>query len=325
MRRQYTCLEFRNLCDQLLAGVPEVTIATDIIAAFPTETDDDWRETVKLCKDYNFPILFTNQFYPRPGTPAARYKPLPQGVAKTRTKELTSYFNSYTTRDHKVGREEYVLVTDVSTDKRFYVAHNKSYDQVLVPKIDAIMGRYIKVKYTSAQKHCIFADILPGALEAAPVMPTAVLTSLQDAVVAPQSAVMSASAKTDLDVYQSQWSTKGVHARVVQTKKSKKARKAETKEKVKARGIDDEMIMPVATPAPDTETEKKAVAATKPEPSSTPAPSATVAATAANTAASVPAADAETDSKGADEEVEMKRLLLAVIMVLMSVLLYRQL
>jgi len=73
MKRQYLCHEFRQLCDRLRADVPEVTIATDIIAAFPTETEEDWRDTVRLCEDYKFPILFINQFYARPGTPAARY------------------------------------------------------------------------------------------------------------------------------------------------------------------------------------------------------------------------------------------------------------
>ena len=57
--------------------VPGITIATDVICGFPTETWKDFKETVALVEKYKFPSLFINQFYPRPGTPAARMKRLP--------------------------------------------------------------------------------------------------------------------------------------------------------------------------------------------------------------------------------------------------------
>lgn len=52
--------------------VPGITIATDIICGFPSETDADFEETMTLCSKYKFPSLFINQFFPRPGTPAAK-------------------------------------------------------------------------------------------------------------------------------------------------------------------------------------------------------------------------------------------------------------
>lgn len=65
------CLSFR---------VPGVTIATDIICGFPGETEEDFQETVDLVKLYRFPSLFINQFYPRPGTPAAKMEQVPAHV-----------------------------------------------------------------------------------------------------------------------------------------------------------------------------------------------------------------------------------------------------
>jgi threonylcarbamoyladenosine tRNA methylthiotransferase CDKAL1 len=61
----------------LSRSVPGVTIATDIICGFPTETDEDFQDTMTLCEHYKFPSLFINQFYPRPGTLAARMPRLP--------------------------------------------------------------------------------------------------------------------------------------------------------------------------------------------------------------------------------------------------------
>lgn len=55
----------------LYPRVPGITIATDIICGFPTETEHDFEDTMALCRKYRFPSLFINQFFPRPGTPAA--------------------------------------------------------------------------------------------------------------------------------------------------------------------------------------------------------------------------------------------------------------
>ena len=49
-----------------------LTLATDLIAAFPSESESDFEATVALVRRYRFPVLFINQFYARPGTPAAR-------------------------------------------------------------------------------------------------------------------------------------------------------------------------------------------------------------------------------------------------------------
>lgn len=122
-----------------------MTIATDIICGFPTESKENFAETVSLCEKYKFPSLFINQFYPRPGTPAAKMDRIPAHLVKERTKELTELFNSYFPYANRTGEEQEVLVTDVSHDKKYYVAHNISYEQVLVPKQDNLMGKLIKV------------------------------------------------------------------------------------------------------------------------------------------------------------------------------------
>ena len=67
----------------LFHRVPGVTIATDIICGFPGETLEDFQETVELVRHYKFPSLFINQFYPRPGTPAAKMEQVAAHVVNT--------------------------------------------------------------------------------------------------------------------------------------------------------------------------------------------------------------------------------------------------
>ncbi len=72
MRREYTVDDFSRVVNILRKKVPGLTVATDIICGFPTETEQDFDETMILCRKYRFPSLFINQFFPRPGTPAAK-------------------------------------------------------------------------------------------------------------------------------------------------------------------------------------------------------------------------------------------------------------
>lgn len=108
---------------------------------------------MSLCEHYKFPSLFINQFYPRPGTLAARMPRLPAQEVKKRTKKLSESFQSYHPYSHKIGEVQDVLVTEVSHDGKHYVGHNKFYEQVLLPKRAELMGKMVTVKIVSTSKH----------------------------------------------------------------------------------------------------------------------------------------------------------------------------
>ncbi|XP_013136509.1 PREDICTED: threonylcarbamoyladenosine tRNA methylthiotransferase [Papilio polytes] len=152
MKREYSRADFQQVVDYLREHVPGMTIATDIICGFPTETERDFEETMSLCDKYRFPSLFINQFFPRPGTPAANMTRVPGQEVKKRTKQLSELFRSYEPYGHKVGEVQEVLVTDISHDKNYFVAHNEFYEQVLIPKEEKYMGKMVTVKITSASK-----------------------------------------------------------------------------------------------------------------------------------------------------------------------------
>ncbi|XP_060070385.1 threonylcarbamoyladenosine tRNA methylthiotransferase-like [Ylistrum balloti] len=153
MRREYCQADFRQVADFLKANVPGVTIATDLICGFPTETEEDFKETMQLVEDYRFPSLFINQFFPRPGTPAAKMPRIPPPQVKKRTKAVSELFHSYRTYDHKMGEIQDVLVTEISHDKQYYVGHNRFYDQVLVPQDEDFMGKLVRVEIVETGKH----------------------------------------------------------------------------------------------------------------------------------------------------------------------------
>ncbi|SPP74689.1 blast:Threonylcarbamoyladenosine tRNA methylthiotransferase [Drosophila guanche] len=160
MKREYCRKDFEHVVDFLRERVPGVTIATDIICGFPTETEADFEETVTLCSKYRFPSLFINQFFPRPGTPAAKMERIPANLVKKRTKRLTELFYSYEPYAQRVGETYTVLVTEISHDKLHYVGHNKSYEQVLLPMRDNLLGTRVHVRITSVSKFSMVGEIM---------------------------------------------------------------------------------------------------------------------------------------------------------------------
>lgn len=166
MRREYCCDDFKHVADFLKARVPDLTIATDIICGFPTETEQDFEETLELVRQYKFPSLFINQFFPRPGTPAAKMTRIPPPQVKQRTKMISELFQSYHPYTGKLGARQQVLVTEISHDKQYSVAHNKSYDQVLVAQEEDLMGKMVEVEIVETGKHYMKGRLLSSKQDA---------------------------------------------------------------------------------------------------------------------------------------------------------------
>ncbi|KAL3641426.1 hypothetical protein CASFOL_016394 [Castilleja foliolosa] len=160
MNREYTVGEFRKVVDTLIELVPGMQIATDIICGFPGETDEEFEETVNLIKDYKFAQVHISQFYPRPGTPAARMKKVPSNVVKKRSRELTTVFESFNPYVGMEGKIERIWITEVATDGTHLVGHTKGYIQVLVVGSENMLGTSAMAKIKSVTRWSVFGEII---------------------------------------------------------------------------------------------------------------------------------------------------------------------
>ncbi|XP_021895969.1 threonylcarbamoyladenosine tRNA methylthiotransferase isoform X2 [Carica papaya] len=151
MNREYTVTEFRTVVDTLTELVPGMQIATDIICGFPGETDEDFARTVSLVKEYRFSQVHISQFYPRPGTPAARMKKVPSTTVKNRSRELTSVFEAFQPYNGMEGRVERIWITDIATDRVHLVL-------VIAP--EGLLGTSAIVKITSVGRWSVFGEVI---------------------------------------------------------------------------------------------------------------------------------------------------------------------
>lgn len=152
MKREYNVAEFEHVINYLRERIPDMTFATDIICGFPTETEEDFQMTLDLCEKHHFPSLFINQYFPRPGTPAALMQRIPTQQVKQRTKKLTDLFYSYESYTYRIGQVVLVLVTELSNDKQHYVGHTDAYEQVLLPLDNDYMGKLVHVEIIAVTK-----------------------------------------------------------------------------------------------------------------------------------------------------------------------------
>ncbi|KAK3230087.1 hypothetical protein Dsin_001968 [Dipteronia sinensis] len=160
MNREYTVSEFRTVVDTLTELVPGMQIGTDIICGFPGETDEDFAQTVNLIKEYKLPQVHISQFYPRPGTPAARMKKVPSNVVKNRSRELTSVFEAFTPYNGMEGKVERIWITDIAADGIHLVGHTKGYIQVLVVAKEDMLGASALIKITSVGRWSVFGEVI---------------------------------------------------------------------------------------------------------------------------------------------------------------------
>jgi tRNA-2-methylthio-N6-dimethylallyladenosine synthase len=114
MNRRYDRAAYVDTVARLRAARPEIAITTDLIVAFPTETRDDFAETLSLMREVRFTDSFSFKYSQRPGTPAERHElgELDPAEAQARLVEVQTLQTALTLEAHaaRVGERIEVLV-----------------------------------------------------------------------------------------------------------------------------------------------------------------------------------------------------------------------
>ncbi len=111
MKRRHLRADAIAFCDQVRRLRPDVVFGGDIIAGFPTETDEMFARSLDLLDECGLTQLHVFPFSPRPGTPAARMPQVPGDVIKGRARRLREKGEAALCRhlDREVGARRNVL------------------------------------------------------------------------------------------------------------------------------------------------------------------------------------------------------------------------
>jgi threonylcarbamoyladenosine tRNA methylthiotransferase MtaB len=112
MNRHYTREEYLRACKSIYEAFPSAGITTDIIVGFPTETEEDFLQSLSIVEEAGFSQIHAFPYSPREGTNAyKRYKELPAEVKKERVARMLETGAKQKERYLRgcIGREEVVV------------------------------------------------------------------------------------------------------------------------------------------------------------------------------------------------------------------------
>lgn len=156
MNRNYTREHYLELAHKIKERVPGVSLTTDIMMGFPTETEQDVQDTLDLMNDIRYESAMMYYYNPREGTPAATWVQIPEEIRKERLQRVIDLQLIHTDEEMKkqVGRVEKVLVESVTRDNPDELLGKTSRNEkvsFVAPK--STIGKFVQVEIISLNGH----------------------------------------------------------------------------------------------------------------------------------------------------------------------------
>ena len=160
MNRTYNAEHYRQLVRNIKAAIPGVSLSTDIIAGFPTETADDHARTLDLIRSVGYDGAFTFKYSPRENTKAWHMRDdVPEEVKIQRLNEIIDLQRSisYRLNQELVGQTVQVLVEGRSRKStEDLCGRTDTNKMVILPGTDLEPGRYVDVLIERANSATLF-------------------------------------------------------------------------------------------------------------------------------------------------------------------------
>lgn len=157
MGRRYTKETYLELVEKLKRKIPNLALSTDIIVGFPSETEEDFEETLSLVDTCQYDNAFTFIYSPRVGTPAEKLKDqVEESVKEERLQRLNEKVNYYFLKNNQqlVGKTLDVLVEGNSLKQKDayygYTETNKLVNFTVADK-EIQVGEIVPVIITEAK------------------------------------------------------------------------------------------------------------------------------------------------------------------------------
>lgn len=165
MNRLHTREEYFGLIDTIRRIIPDCAISQDMIAGFPTETEEDHQDTLSLMEYVKYDFGFMFAYSERPGTLAARKlaDDVPMETKKRRLREIIDLQQRHSlqrTQEH-LGRIEEVLIEGTSRkSEQEWMGRNSQNTVVVFPKEHYSVGDFVNVRI----EDCTSATLIGSAV-----------------------------------------------------------------------------------------------------------------------------------------------------------------
>ena len=151
MLRRYTVAAYRERIRRVREAMPGIVLTTDVIVAFPGETDAEYQATLDLLREIRFDDAYLYKFSEREGTPATRLPRnqfVPAAVAQQRLEQVITLQRSVSAAINasEVGRVLDVLVEREAKAEGEVLGRTDGWKVATFPGDPALIGRYVPVR-----------------------------------------------------------------------------------------------------------------------------------------------------------------------------------
>jgi tRNA-2-methylthio-N6-dimethylallyladenosine synthase len=170
MNRTYTIEHYLSLIEKAKKIIPGISFSTDIIAGFPTESEEDHRITLDVMRSIRYDGAYMFKYSPREGTKAFQMEDdIPEEVKGRRLSEIIELQQkiSYEINRELIGKEEIILVEGFSKKSDSFLAGRTDSNKVVVfPFSEEVKeGDYVRIKINRATSGTLFGDIINIVLQ----------------------------------------------------------------------------------------------------------------------------------------------------------------
>lgn len=163
MNRRYSVEKYLSQIDSIRKIIPDCAITTDIIVGFPTETENDFLDTVNLVEKVKFDGAFTFVYSKREGTKAAVMDgQIDPEIQKDRIMRLIDVQNELNRKESLtyVGKTVEILVEDFDEKKNSYLGRDERGKMAYFSCDENVIGKFVNVKITSAGGMSLMGEII---------------------------------------------------------------------------------------------------------------------------------------------------------------------
>jgi tRNA-2-methylthio-N6-dimethylallyladenosine synthase len=151
MNRKYTRERFLSLIETIKEEIPSVTFATDVMVGFPSESEEEYQDTITALDQMGCIEAFMYYFNPREGTAAVAFPgEIPEEERGRRLTELINFQHKVFVREKSKRAEGIakVMVSAVSRNDKAQMLGRTEHNEMVVFDGDLTVGSIVHVRLT---------------------------------------------------------------------------------------------------------------------------------------------------------------------------------
>ena len=161
MLRGHSIEDFKAMSSNFRKKFPLSSLATDIIVGYPTESDEEFQDTIDLLKCTKPDVVNLSKYGARPGTKAIEMEQVPNDIINQRSKLLSMIIKDISLNQNQkwLNWTGQCLVNEKGKIEGTMIGRNFAYKPIVLKTSDVILGNIYNVKVTDVHTTYLSAKI----------------------------------------------------------------------------------------------------------------------------------------------------------------------